>query len=269
MGDNDPEDTTLAQIEAIGDPKIKIFHSVWEKEKYEGTGIYAQQTDLAKSYCTGDWLFYLQSDELVHEEALPRIKAACEHYLNDDRIEGLLFKYHHFWGDYAHYHHSHGWYKHEIRIIKNRPDIHSWRDAQSFRVIPHFDGVSYMSKKGSRKLRVAKIDAYIYHYGWVRPPKIMKMKSEFGEVIRDAFDYGPMNTLSTFQGSHPALLASWQAKHEWKDALYETAPKGTKPLHKHQKLRVKVLTFLEGLLFNHHDEIGGFKNYDLIETYKD
>lgn len=269
VGDCDPEDTTLAQIESIQSDKIKIHHTTWDREAFEGNSIYAQQTDMAKAYCTGDWLFYLQSDEVVHEKYLPVIQKACEHYLDNPKIEGLLFKYRHFWGDFDHYHHSHGWYKHEIRIIKNRSDIHSWRDAQSFRVIPHFDGKSYMSKEGSRKLNVAKIDAYIYHYGWVRPPQIMKMKkSNDGDIVETNFDYGPLDALSLFTETHPMILHEWIKKFDWSDELYEKAPKDAPILHKHQKPRVKLLTKLEGLLYKHEDEIGGFKNYNVVDTFK-
>jgi hypothetical protein len=83
--------------------------------------------------CSGDWLFYLQADEVVHEEDLPLIQARCEELLHDMDVEGLLFDYRHFWGDYQHYHTGHGWYPHEIRIVRNVPKIHSYQSAQSFR----------------------------------------------------------------------------------------------------------------------------------------
>jgi hypothetical protein len=69
--------------------------------------------------CSGDWCFYIQADEVVHEDDLPVIRQRCEQLLDDERVEGLLFDYIHFFGDYDHYMSSHGWYKKEIRIVKN------------------------------------------------------------------------------------------------------------------------------------------------------
>ncbi|MGM0568950.1 MAG: hypothetical protein ACQESB_07040, partial [Elusimicrobiota bacterium] len=165
VGKGDSDDTTRREIESIKSPKIKIIDTHWDIEKYPRGMENAHQTDIAKEACSGDWLFYLQSDEVVHEKDLPVIKNACKKYLEDKEVEGLLFKYLHFWGDYQHYQGGHGWYKREIRIIRNRPDIHSWQSAQSFRKIPDFDGKSYRQKEGTYKLKVALIDAYIYHYG--------------------------------------------------------------------------------------------------------
>jgi hypothetical protein len=129
LGDSDPDDTTRAELERIGSDKIRIIDSVWDTGKYGSGTIYAQQTHLAKAHCSGDWLFYIQADEVVHEDDLPLIRQRCAELLDDREVEGLLFKYRHFWGDYWHYHDSHGWYRNEIRIIRNKPEIIPWRDA--------------------------------------------------------------------------------------------------------------------------------------------
>jgi glycosyltransferase involved in cell wall biosynthesis len=268
LGDCDADDETLEILQTMECDKIKIYHSIWDRETYPNAGIYAQQTDEAMKYCSGDWLFYLQSDEVVHERYLDTIKSACEHYKEDKRIEGLLFQYHHFWGDFDHYHKSHGWYKREIRIVKNGiKDLHSFRDAQSFRVMPNFNGVDYYGEEGSRKLNVALLDAYINHYGWVRPPRIMKMKSHTGEMLEGYYDYGAMRDVALFEDSHPAVMDEWMERFDWADELYEEPHEGS-VVHKHQRWRVKIATFLEGLLYNHKDEIGGFKNYNIIERYR-
>ncbi|HER07913.1 MAG TPA: hypothetical protein ENO20_03290, partial [Bacteroides sp.] len=176
LGDCDPDDTTREEIEAIGSDKIRIIDTVWDIEKYPRGMEHAHQTDIAKNHCTGDWLFYLQSDEVVHEKDLQKIRDRCRQLLDEREVEGLLFRYLHFWGDYAHVQDSHCWYRKEIRIVRNDPDIHSWESAQSFRRIPDFDGLNYRKHEGTSKLRVAGVDAEIFHYGWVRPPAIMQDK---------------------------------------------------------------------------------------------
>lgn len=221
LGVCDTDDDTRQQLESIDSPKLKIIDTHWDIEKYPRGMEHAHQTDLAKSYCTGDWLFYLQADEVIHEKYLPLINNRCQELLEDREIEALLFNYIHFWGDYYHYHRSHGWYKKEIRIIRNLPDIHSWESAQSFRRIPAFDGVSYRKKEGSFKLKVAEVDATVYHYGWVRPPSLMEKKNKalninhMGiekvaqlEKIQKSltFNYGPLNKLKVFKGDHPEVM---------------------------------------------------------------
>ena len=164
LGNSDDGDTTEQEIQKINSDKIKIIHTEWDLEKFTGGTVYAQQTNLAKEYCTGDWLFYIQSDEVVHERYLPAIKKRCEELLDDYEIEGLLFNYRHFYGSYDYIATSSKWYSHEIRIIKNNPDIYSYKDAQGFR------------KGNNQKLQVKAIPAFINHYGWVKTPQAMQRK---------------------------------------------------------------------------------------------
>lgn len=279
VGDNDADDTTFELIESIGSPKIKTFTTVWDLEKYPNGTEYAHQTDLAKAQCSGDWLFYLQGDEVIHEKDHAAIKASCEKYLNDQEVEGLLFRYMHFFGDYAHYFRDHCWYPYEIRIIRNKPDIHSYRDAQSFRRIPDFDGLDYRAKEGTFKLKVARVDADVYHYGWVRPPKDMvKKKKSFDthskgadfvtrayQQYDEAFDYGRLDRARKFKGTHPAVMTEKIAQHDWKDHLRFSGPDAIgRPLMKHEKTKYRIINSLERYLLGGR-RIGGFKNYKIVK----
>ena len=277
LGDNDPDDDTRRQIESIGSPAIKIIDTVWDIEKYPRGMEYAHQTDIARSHCTGDWLFYLQADEVIHEKFLPVIQARCRELLDNRSVEGMIFRYVHFWGDYGHYHDSHGWYRKEIRIIRNDPDIHSFQDAQSFRKIPRFDGISYRNWEGTYKLRVAEIDAEVYHYGWVRPPHLMKSKNRvFKTHFRGVagveelekkniryfdFDYGVLGRLKVFKGTHPAVMKEWIERFNWADQLqYRGRRNRLREPHKHEKLRYRIISFIEKyLLFG--TPVGEFRNY--------
>src|SRR5687767_10759543 len=168
LGAGDEGDRTREEIDSLGSDKIKIIDTVWDIDAFPRGMEHAHQTDIAKNACRGEWLLYLQADEVLHEDDHPAIVARCAELRDDPEVEGLLFDYLHFWGDYDHHHRSHGWYKHEIRIVRNDPEIHSWESAQSFRRIPDFDGRNYRVREGTRKLNVAAVDARIFHYGWVR-----------------------------------------------------------------------------------------------------
>ena len=159
------DDGTESLVRGIDSPKIRIINTVWDDKLREGGAVFANQTDIAFNAIStdADWAFYIQGDECVHEKYLPLIKKEMEDGLNNTGIEGLLFKYLHFYGSYDYYGQSRRWYRREIRILRNNRAVHSYRDAQGFRL----DG---------RKVNVKLIDAYIYHYGWVKPPEGLKNK---------------------------------------------------------------------------------------------
>lgn len=276
VGSGDPGDKTREAIESIGDRKIRIIDTVWEERFCNRGVINAIQTDVAKEACSGDWLFYLQADEVVHEKDLPKIRNRCDSLLHRHEVEGLLFRYRHFWGDYDHYHDSHRWYPREIRIIRNRPDIHSFESAQSFRSFDPY--IHPRQSGGTRKLRVAEVDAEIFHYGWVRPPRLMQAKSRaffsihwgrreadsFYDREPELFDYGPLNRLERFQGTHPAVMLERIEKMNWKDALQHGGrPDPRRKKHKHEQLRYRLLTWCEKRLFGGR-RLFSFENYCLL-----
>lgn len=282
VGDNDNDDTTEEIINSIKSDKIRIIKTVWDKENYPKNTILAQQTDVAKDACTGDWLFYIQSDEAVHEDDLDLIKNNCQKYLSNPKVEGFLFNYIHFWGDYWHYHKSHSWYPKEIRIIKNQSDIHSWRDAQSFRkYFGEFNNTfdDYQQMTRSRKLNVVEIPAKIYHYGHARPPIVMsskrksffesyhgkgKAEKKYGNLEID-FDYGPLQKLKKFTGTHPEAMKEWIEQFNWEDQLqYKSGYNKNRKKHKHEKLKYRIISFIENTFLNGNN-IGGFKNYKKIK----
>jgi len=241
------------------------------------------QTDIARSHCSGDWLFYLQSDEVIHEKYLPVIKKRCEELLHNDEVEGLLFNYLHFWGDYFHYQDSHCWYRKEIRIIRNDLEIHSWESAQSFRRIPDFNGLNYRQQEGTCKLKVAEVDACVYHYGWVRPPAVMSRKirafriNHHGKenvekqdrtaMYSNCYDYGNLAVLPAFTGSHPAVMKEWIEKFDWQDQLRYSGPaRALNPLkNKHDKLKYRIISWIEKRWLCNR-RLGEFKNYIILKN---
>lgn len=276
VGRGDEDDETRQRIAGIGDPKVKIIDTVWDEKHFKGGIVNSIQTDIAMQACSGDWLFYLQADEVVHEKYLPVIQARCRDLLEDQSVEGLIFRYKHFWGDYDHYQAGHGWYKNEIRIVRNKPDIHSWQSAQSFRRFDYYDNPR--QQDGHHKLNVARVNAEIYHYGWVRPPHLMQNKKRALDTVHwgvkraekfygnspKEFDYGPLNLLARFEDTHPQVMQNMIAQMSWKEKLlYSGRPDPRREPHKHEKLRNKILSILEKMMRG--KEIGGFHNYILLD----
>lgn len=278
LGQGDDGDATEAMLLEMQEPKIAILKTEWDTSRFSGGTVYAQQTDLAREACSGHWLLYLQSDEVIHEQYLNTITNVCSQYLEDEHTEGFLFRYRHFWGDYRHCVVSHAWYPSEIRIIRNRPDIRSFADAQSFRAFTAFNGVNYRDLKNSRHLRVRRIPAEVYHYGWVRPPSMMKRKSVVmdgyyhnpEEVQRrhadkpEPFDYGNMCDYSLFEGTHPRVMECFMQKFDWGNTLhFEPDYKPSRPSLKHERFKYRMLTAIEQKVLR-GKQLFGYRNWKVI-----
>lgn len=212
-------DETLALIRSIDPEKIKIVETVWDETQREGGRVLAIETD--KAYAAidedSDWCFYIQGDEVVHEKYLPVIEQAMLKLKDEVAIEGLLFHYHHFYGSYDYIATASNFYKKEIRVIRKQPSIYSYKDAQGFRI------------GQNQKLKVALIEAYIYHYGWVKQPKAMQAKQEnFNKYWHDdawverniakaeEFDYSNISSLAKFEDTHPAIMKDRIGRINWK-----------------------------------------------------
>jgi len=254
----DCTDNTLELIEGIGSPKIKIIHTVWDESIREGGRTFAQETDKAYAAISKDtdWAFYIQGDECVHENYLPVIKKAMEENLNNKNVEGLLFKYLHFYGSYDFVASSRRWYRNEVRVLKFDPGVHSYRDAQGFR-------------KNGRKINVKPIEAYIYHYGWVQPPsglgnkvrnfnKFYHQDSWIEENLPEniEFDYGNADRLIRFEGTHPQVMQIRIEVSNWKFQVDPTL------LKKKMSLRRRILQKIEDLW---QWRIGEYKNYKTVQ----
>jgi hypothetical protein len=235
------DDGTLELVRSIGDPKIHIVETEWNDSLREGGRVLAEETNKAFDAIPPeyDWCFYIQADECVHEADLPIIRAGMERWLHDPQTEGLLFDYRHFYGSYDYIGVSRRWYRREVRIIRNDKRIRSYRDAQGFRRNPSPDpspegrgdvvrvvpgSASPLpsgegSGEGLRKLRVRRLPACIYHYGWVKNPAAQQRKQQgfnrlwhsddvVEQMVGDkaVYHYDGAEPLERFTGKHPAVM---------------------------------------------------------------
>ncbi len=213
------EDATLELIKNIDSKKIKIIQTKWDDSLREGGKVLAVETDKAFQAISkdSDWVFYIQADEVVHEKYHATIKHAMEKHKEDKSVDGLLFNYKHFYGSYDYVGESWNWYRREIRIVRNDSSIFSYRDAQGFR------------KRPNEKLRVKLIEAFIYHYGWVRDPRAMQRKQRaFSSLYHDdnwlnehvakaeEFDYSNIDSLELFKETHPQVMKERIEMKNWK-----------------------------------------------------
>ncbi len=250
------EDDTEKLIKSIESEKMKIIYSHWDMTLREGGKVYAVETDKAISHVSADtdWIFYIQADEVIHEKYHSAILNAAKKNVTNDKVQGLLFKYLHFYATYDYVGDSRKWYNYEVRMIKNDKRITSFRDAQGFRI-------------GKKKLDVVLVDAEVYHYGWVKSPQQMKAKqnnisryytnddAELSDFVNrsDLYDFNEFDSLKKFTGTHPLVMKKRIQEKNWDVKLDIT--------QKRLKFKNRLLYFIEKLtgvrLFT-------FKNYRTI-----
>lgn len=215
----DSEDDTLELIRRIDPQKIRIVETVWNSSLVSGGAVYADETNKAFDAIPEgfDWCFYIQGDEVLHEKYLEPVRQAMQKWADHPEVEGLLFRYRHFFGTFDYTGDSRRWYRREIRVVRNDKKIRSYRDAQGFR-------------RNGQKLAVVAVDAEIYHYGWVRHPRDMQQKIEevrrFYHGISETearhiagqreFDYSrSYDALARFTGSHPQVMHNRISRLNW------------------------------------------------------
>ncbi len=250
------DDETLNLIKGINSDKIKIIETVWDDTLRVGGRVLAVETDKAMAAISkdSDWAFYIQGDEVVHEKYHQNILNAMKEFKDKEEVDGLLFKYKHFFGSYDYYADAPRWYRREIRIVRPRKNIYSYKDAQGFR------------KDDNKVLNVKLIDAYVFHYGWVKRPETMQQKQEnFHKLWHDdawidkniqkkeEFDYSVISSLSVFEETHPKVMQKRIEKLNWKFD-YDIS-------YKKYSLKEKFKLFVEKYTGY---RIGEYRNYKII-----
>lgn len=165
---------------------VKLLHSRWNDSLTDSGLVLSEQTNIALDACTGDWGLYLQADEALHESEHEYIKRTLNALDQDPLLDGLRFRYLHFYGGYTAVQRPWNWYPSEIRLIRLKRGIRSFGDAQTFRFA---DGT---------KLKSQLIDAHIFHYGHARHPETMKHKIHYFH----RFWHGDDHKMSVTQAYH-------------------------------------------------------------------
>jgi hypothetical protein len=215
------DQATWDLVARMQEPKIKPFRSHWSTNMRYGGLLLAEQTNLALERCQGDWGLYLQADEVLHENDYDRILKAME-YHRRRATEVLRFRYHHFYGSFNTVQdHPRRWYSRAGRAVKLGIGVASWGDAMDFCVRRH--GKEWFPRQGD-------VRAFVYHYGWVRPPQLMRAKNESSErlyyeddAIRRMHEqeqpkdvYWELGNLRFFRGTHPATMREIVASQSWR-----------------------------------------------------
>jgi hypothetical protein len=207
------EDETRDLVAALADPRVRIIDTVWDFSR--GSGVLAVETERALRACRGAWGLYIQADEVLHETGAAILAERVRAWDGDVRVEGLLVDYRHFYGDFATVATNRHWYRREVRCVRLGGEIHSYQDAQGFRV-----------GAAERPVRARGTGAQMFHYGWARPPQSLTHKLHAAQqifteaappappapprpVAPEGLAWTPL--LRPFHDTHPRVAQAWIA----------------------------------------------------------
>jgi len=260
----DSEDGSREAILNLKSEKIKIVDSVWDMTMREGGKLFALQSNIGLDHARGDWILHIQADEVIHENDLSKLKKCIGQYNDQPKVEGLLFPFLNFRGDYKHIHTGRQAHRFEIRAFKRNQLIRSYKDSQGFRKFTSLQ--TYAEGEKGEKLHVAKIVIPMFHYNYVRPPKQMKEKAKvFSSMYNNdewieknfkdlaEFDFNQVDKLELFKGIHPKVMEEI-IKNSDCGFVYD-------PSKSNSSLRHKILNRIEDITGY---RIGEYKNYKIV-----
>lgn len=207
-------DGTVELIRSIGSEKVRIVESEWDDSMKKDGLLFSHETNIALARCSGDWALYLQADEVLHEQDYEPLVRNFRDQVSHPSVLGFTFRYLHFYGDYRS---CNPWFYHRaVRAIRNDGQVESCGDAVGFWLKADQGYLQSVHRE-----RVRPSGATMYHYGWVKPSRVLLEKFRYqvarhhGDqpgkeqaalLAKDAYDFDEYAIMKTFSGTHPAVM---------------------------------------------------------------
>ncbi len=214
----DSEDNTFEVLQKMAQlfPHLRLYPTaVWtQSHVLKGERIAHAATE-ARDYCQGDWLWHVQADEVYTRQDALKVKALiAEHHTAP--VDAFVFPIRHFYAHYEQYVNARGpeegWYLFCVRLARRGTAEHIG-DAWTQQV--------------KAPERLLKVPITIYHYGHVREPEAMRLKSNHMERLYKplpedfevcppqsfVYDRVPQELLAPMESPHPEVMARRIARH--------------------------------------------------------
>ncbi|MEM8782538.1 MAG: hypothetical protein AAGE65_06720 [Planctomycetota bacterium] len=222
--------------------EIEIIDTTWPDVQVDGEvlSIEANKAMQAAEATGCTWGFYIQADEVIHEDDLGYTHSAMRQWADHPEVKALMFRYLHFVLDYET---TDPWMYHKAsRIVRLDGTCKIFGDAcgpgfidPTPEILKKNDG--YLDKRHlgthvqwARDGRLPGIrEARVFHYGWVKTREQLDDKFEMVDKLwwgtlseeekqrRKSNKFGAFidryPILKKFHGSHPALMRERIAAH--------------------------------------------------------
>ena len=220
------DDGTRQALSALHDSRLVLVEADWDAGVQRRGLVLSRLTNLALARCRCAWAFYLQADEVVHEDDHGAIRAALARWNGRPRVDALSFRYLHFEGSYGRVNPLR--YRRQCRLVRNDGRLQSVRDAAGF------------GRRDGRRMATRSSGARIFHYGWALAPEALKAKTialarlyhDDVEVVRRvgamrAEDLARPDLAFRWTGRHPMVMAERIGRQGREVGRYRGAPLGT------------------------------------------
>ncbi len=220
------DEGTREMLAGLDDPRLVLVEADWDAGPRRQGLVLSQLANLALARCRHPWAFYLQADEVVHEDDHAAIREALARWDLRAEVDALRFRYLHFEGSYGRVNPLR--YRRQCRLVRNDGRLRVVRDAAGF------------AREDGRRMVTRSSGARIFHYGWANAPEALKTKAlalarlyhDDGEVARRvgamrAEDLARPDFAFRWAGRHPAVMAERIRCRRWDLGRYRRAPLGT------------------------------------------
>jgi len=147
---------------------IMIYRDKWPIRSYHGEAIRIV-SERAISKATKKYVFYLQADEIIHEDSVEFIRKACI----SNEYSSITFPFYHFIRSLRP---SNEGYKEAIRMVKNGQDIKLKGDAWTFEPVNPVSPSNLCPKP-------------TYHFAWIFPKNNDIKDIEHAKIYTNFPDY--------------------------------------------------------------------------------
>jgi len=161
ISDGDSKDKTSQVIEKFRNQypdKVKIIKANWEKEMGGCGEVISIISKKAMEYCKYEWIYYLQADEIIHQDNYKIIREVANGKYGV--LNSVEFKFSHFIGSWNPLPDNSPAYSSAIRMVKNTSSIYLLGDGWTF--------VGDVKPQ----LPIDFIPRPIFHLAWVFPKNI-------------------------------------------------------------------------------------------------
>jgi hypothetical protein len=220
------DDATRDMVVALHEPRLVLVEADWDAGPRRRGLLLSQLTNRALARCRHPWAFYLQADEVVHEDDYGVIRRALARWNGRLRVDALWFRYLHFEGSYRRVNPLR--YRRQCRLVRNDGRLASITDAAGF------------ARADGRRLVTRSSGARVFHYGWASGPETLRAKALAlarlyhgdAEAARRvgairAEELARPDLAFRWTGGHPAVMAARVGRMDWDPARYRRAPLGT------------------------------------------
>jgi glycosyltransferase involved in cell wall biosynthesis len=226
MSTDNTYDVLMALQEEFGKDRIKIHRREWVHDWFWQE----KERNYALNMSNSDWVFFMDVDECIHENDVPKIRRIAE----TSKYNFVNCPYYHFYGTPQYIQTHPAFYQRHTKMGRRKTNFRIKAGRR-----PGGCASEVVSDKAGGSMHLYhkpdmyRSDIYIYHYSWCRDAKVHGVKrvkieswyrghEKFFDGYLPTYEECPYKydmsgiggNLKPFTGEHPKLMRTWFNKRE-------------------------------------------------------